>query len=86
VVYFGVIWYIFPILECCAEKNLATLFVGLDQLFSGDCIFMTQTNVGANGQGDEVVKKQGDQMLFEKNCPVALKARQNRSQNHILYI
>jgi hypothetical protein len=24
-VYFMVIWYIFPILVCCAEKNLATL-------------------------------------------------------------
>jgi hypothetical protein len=25
VVYFVVIWYIFPVLDCCAEKNMATL-------------------------------------------------------------
>jgi hypothetical protein len=24
-VYFIVIWYIFPVLVCCAKKNLATL-------------------------------------------------------------
>jgi hypothetical protein len=24
-VYFVVIWYILPVLECCTEKNLATL-------------------------------------------------------------
>jgi hypothetical protein len=25
-VHFVVIWYIFPVLVCCTEKNLATLF------------------------------------------------------------
>jgi hypothetical protein len=26
-VYFMVIWYIFPVLVCCAKKNLATLLL-----------------------------------------------------------
>jgi hypothetical protein len=44
-VYFTAIWYIFPVLECCANKNLATLnllpfksvsfLLGLRSLFWG---------------------------------------------------
>jgi hypothetical protein len=33
-VYFMVIWYIFPVLVCCAIKNLATLLLVLSFLKS----------------------------------------------------
>jgi hypothetical protein len=52
-VYFIVIWDIFPVLVCCTKKNLATLFESVAFIYPDSQEYFQKSFQGRREQGDK---------------------------------